>query len=102
MTTAQERLNNFEVLQETLEFILAGYIEKLRDEKACAQPDENKINALKAEYDRLDEEMHSLYHGDDATLQQALEKYAGIAKAEFEKLKAQKAAHPASARCGGL
>lgn len=78
MTTMQERLNNFEMAQETICFAQAIYTGLIYQEKRKPAPDEAKIALWDKKYNDADDELRGLRLDDDAGIQAVTEKYTVI------------------------
>jgi len=83
--TMQERLNRYEIAQETLGFMMAIRTEAIHDEKRKAVPDSLKIAQWRKEFGELDNELYSLRLHDDAAVQHVLDDYCPIVKADYER-----------------
>jgi len=83
--TMQERLNRYEIAQETLGFMMAIRTEAIHDEESKAVPDVLKISQWNREFDALDEELYGLRLHDDAAVQHVLDDYCPIVKADYER-----------------
>ena len=81
----QERLNLYEIAQETIGFMMAMRTEAIHDEKKKAQPDAAKIAQWNHEFDQLDNELYGLSLNDDAAIQRVLDEYCPIVKADYER-----------------
>ena len=81
----QERLNLYEIAQETIGFMMGMRTEAIHDEKKKAQPDAAKIAQWNQEFDQLDDELHGLRLNDDAAIQRVLDEYCPIVKADYER-----------------
>jgi len=86
--TMQERLNRYEIAQETLGFMMAIRTEAIHDEERKAVPDQLKIAEWNKEFDALDEELYALRLHDDAAVQHVLDDYCPIVKADYERRRA--------------
>lgn len=78
MTTVQERLNNFEMAQETICSAQAIYTSLFWQEKGKPSPDEAKLALWDKKYNDADDELRNLRFDDDAGIQNAIEKYTAI------------------------
>jgi len=83
--TMQERLNRYEIAQETLGFMMAILTESIHDEKRKNVPDIAKIAQWNKEFYALDDELYGLRLHDDAAVQHVLDDYCPIVKADYEK-----------------
>jgi hypothetical protein len=81
----QERLNLYEIAQETIGFMMAMRTEAIHDEKKKAAPDTAKIAQWNQEFDQLDDELYGLRLNDDAAIQRVLDEYCPTVKADFER-----------------
>lgn len=81
----QERLNLYEIAQETIGFMMAMRTEAIHDEKKKAQPDAGKIAQWNREFDQLDTELYGLRLDDDSGIQRVLDEYCPIVKADYER-----------------
>jgi hypothetical protein len=81
----QERLNLYEIAQETIGFMMAMRTEAIYDEKKKAAPDTAKIAQWNQEFDQLDNELYGLRLDDDAGIQRVLDEYCPIVKADYER-----------------
>lgn len=86
--TMQERLNRFEIAQETIGFRMAMLTSEIHEEKAKAAPDAGKIAALRAEFNAFADEQHALRPNDDAEIDRVLNEHCPIVKADFERARA--------------
>jgi len=86
--TMQERLNRYEIAQETLGFMMAIRTEAIHDEEHKATPDTLKIAQWNEEFNALDDELHGLRLHDDAAVQHVLDDYCPIVKADYERRRA--------------
>lgn len=83
--TCQERLNLYEIAQETIGFMMAMRTEAIYDEKKKAVPDSAKIAQWNQEFDQLDNALYSLRLDDVASIQRMLDEYCPIVKADYER-----------------
>ncbi len=83
--TYQERLNLYEIAQETVGFMMAMRTEAIYDEKKKEQPDAAKIAQWNKEFDKLDDELYGLRLDDDEAIQRVLNEYCPIVKADFQR-----------------
>jgi hypothetical protein len=83
--TMRERLNRYEVAQETIGFMMAMRTEAIHDEEKKAAPDGAKIAQWNKEFDELDIELYDLRLDDDAAVQRVLDEYCPIVKADYER-----------------
>jgi len=86
--TMQERLNRYEIAQETLGFMMAIRTEAIHDEKRKPTPDSSKIAQWRKEFGELDDELYGLRLHDDAAVQHVLDDYCPIVKADYERRRA--------------
>lgn len=84
-STYQERLNLYEIAQETVGFMMAMRTEAIHDEQKKEQPDTAKIAQWHKEFDKLDGELYGLRLDDDAAIQRVLDEYCPIVKADFQR-----------------
>ena len=82
--TYQERLNRFEIAQETIGFMMAMRTRSIDQEQKQAAPDTAVIDSLRAEFKKLADELYYLRLKDDATIQRVLDEYCPIVKAAYE------------------
>lgn len=83
--TVGERLNRFEIVQETIGFMMAMRTEAIHDEQQRPVPDAAKIEQWKQEFDRLDTGLDRLHLDDDAAVRRVLDEYCPVVKAEYER-----------------
>lgn len=83
--TTRDRLNRFEIAQETIGFMMAMRTEAIHDEEQKVVPDATKIAQWNAEFEWFDRELYDLRLGDDAAVQRVLDEYCPIVKAEYER-----------------
>ncbi|ENO90942.1 hypothetical protein C662_18668 [Thauera sp. 28] len=83
--TMRERLNRYEIAQETIGFMMAMRTEAIHDEAKKATPDAAKIAQWEAEFTRYDDELYGLRLHDDEAIQRVLDEYCPIVKAEYER-----------------
>jgi len=81
----QERLNLYEIAQETIGFMMAMRTEAIHDEKKKAAPDVAKIAQWQIEFCQYRDEQHGLRLHDDAAIQRVLNEYCPIVKENFER-----------------
>jgi len=86
--TMQERLNRYEIAQETLGFMMAIRTEAIHDERRKATPDSSKIAQWRKEFGELDGELYGLRLHDDDAVQHVLDDYCPIVKADYERRRA--------------
>ncbi|BEU98777.1 hypothetical protein ACDW_44830 (plasmid) [Acidovorax sp. DW039] len=86
--TYQERLNRFEIAQETIGFMMAMHTRSIDQEQKKAAPDTAVIDSLRAEFKKLADELYYLRLKDDATIQRVLDEYCPIVKAAYEQERA--------------
>jgi len=80
----QERLNLFEIAQETIGFMMAMRTEAIYEEKKKEYPNAEKIDKWNKEFYQLDTELHGLRVNDDAEIKRVLDEYCPLVKANFE------------------
>ncbi|SMB33147.1 protein of unknown function (plasmid) [Sterolibacterium denitrificans] len=83
--TTRDRLNRYEIAQETIGFMMAMRTEAIHDEEKKAVPDTAKIAQWNMEFERLDDELYGLRLHDDEAIQRVLDEYCPIVKAEYER-----------------
>jgi len=83
----QERLNLFEIAQETIGFMMAMRMEAIYEEKKKGYPDVEKIEKWESEFSKYRNEQHELSIDDDASIQKVLDEYCPIVKADFMRRK---------------
>ena len=83
--TMRERLNRYEIAQETIGFMMAMRTEAIHDEAKKATPDAAKIAQWEAEFTRYDDELYGVRLHDDEAIQRVLDEYCPIVKAEYER-----------------
>jgi hypothetical protein len=88
----QERLNRFEIAQETIGFMMAMRTAAIYDEKKKTEPDTAKIAQWEQEFNQYRDEQHNLRLKDDAAIQRVLDEYCPIVKADYERRRAAAAA----------
>jgi len=81
----QERLNLYEITQETIGFMMALRTEAISDEEQKPAPDAAKIAQWRNEFRRYRDEQHDLRLDDDAAIQRVLDEYCPIVKADYER-----------------
>ena len=81
--TYQERLNRFEIAQETIGFMMAKCTFSINQEKKKAAPDAAVIESLRSELKKFSEELYYLRLKDIATIQRVLDEYCPIVKAAY-------------------
>ena len=86
--TMRERLNRYEIAQETIGFMMAMRTEAIHDEAKKAAPDTAKIAQWEAEFTRYDDELYSLGLHDDAAINRVLAEYCPIVKADYLRARA--------------
>lgn len=86
--TTRDRLNRYEIAQETIGFMMAMRTEVIHDEEKKAAPDAVKIAQWNTEFKRLDDELYGLRLHDDEAIQRVLDEYCPIVKAEYERSRA--------------
>jgi hypothetical protein len=84
----QERLNRYEIAQETIGFMMAMRTSAIHKEAQKATPDAAKIVQWNQEFDRLDNELYGLRLDDHAAIQRVLDEYCPIVKADYERHRA--------------
>jgi len=87
--SARERLNRYEISQETIGFMMAIRTDAIWREKEKEHPDIKKIAQWNAEFDGYADELHELGLEDDVAVQRVLDEYFPIAKANFERKQAE-------------
>jgi len=80
----QERLNLFEIAQETIGFMMAMRTEAIYEEKKKESPNIEKIDRWNKEFYQLDTELYGLRINDDAEIKRVLDEYCPLVKANFE------------------
>ena len=83
--TMRERLDRFEIAQETIGFMIAIRTDAIYDEEKKANPDRGKIAQWKAEKRQFADELYELGLNDDAAIQHVLNDYCPIVKADYER-----------------
>lgn len=83
--TMRERLDRFEIAQETIGFMIAIRTEAICDEEKKANPNREKIAQWKAESRRLDDELYDLDMDDEVAIQHVLDDYCPLVKADYER-----------------
>jgi len=83
--TVQDRLNRYEIAQETLGFMMAMRTEAIHDEKQKNMPDASKIAKWREEVNQLDNELYALRLNDEEAIQRVLDNYCPVVKAEYER-----------------
>jgi len=83
--TVRERLNRYELAQETIGFMMAMRTNALYKVEKQTVPDNAEIDRLNGEISRLQDELHDLRFSDDAAIQHVLDDYCPIVKAAHEK-----------------
>jgi len=83
----QERLNLYEIAQETIGFMMAMRSDAIYKEKKKPNPDVFKIAQLDKEFDLLNDELHDLKIEDDEKIKRVLDEYCPIVKADFQRHK---------------
>jgi len=86
-TTFQERLNLYEIAQETIGFMMAIRTERIFVEKNKSNPDAKKIAQWENEFYHYRDEQHRLSFDDDITIKRVLDEYCPIVKANFNGVK---------------
>jgi len=86
--TMRERLNRYEIAQETIGFMMAMRTEAICDEEKKAAPDAARIHQWRAEFNRLADEQDDLRLDDDDAIGQVLDEYCPIVKADYERARA--------------
>jgi len=86
--TVQERLNRYEIAQETLGFMMAMRTGAIWREKEKDNPDFEKIAQWDKEFDALEDELYNLRLHDEAAIKHVLDDYCPIVKADYERRKA--------------
>ena len=87
--TMRERLDRFEIAQETIGFMIAIRTDAIYDEEKKANPDRGKIAQWKAEKRQFADELYELGLNDDAAIQHVLDDYCPIVKADYEQSRAK-------------
>ncbi|MEN9561757.1 MAG: hypothetical protein RIR73_1 [Chloroflexota bacterium] len=82
--TYQERLNRFEIAQETIGFLMAIRTRYIAQEEKKNKPDASLIEGWRIEFRGFFDELHSLDLKDDAKIQHVLDEYCPIVKAAYE------------------
>jgi len=83
--TMQERLNRYEIAQETIGFMTAILLDAIYREESKAVPDTLKIAQWRKEFEELDDELYDLRLHDDVAIQHVLDDYCPIVKADYER-----------------
>jgi len=89
--TVNERLNRYEIAQETIGFMMAMRSSALSSEQKKEAPDFEKIAKWDAELDAFALELHALEFDDDKTIQHVLDEYCPVVKANFERMRSEQA-----------
>jgi len=89
--TINERLNRYEIAQETIGFMMAMRSSALWSEQKKETPDFEKIAKWDAELDAFALELHALEFDDDKTIQHVLDEYCPIVKSNCERMRAEQA-----------
>ncbi|MCL2716525.1 MAG: hypothetical protein FWD68_18660 [Alphaproteobacteria bacterium] len=87
--TMRDRLNRYEIAQETIGFMMAMRTEAIDQEEKRATPDMAKIAQWQAEFNQLADELDDLRFDDDAEIQRVFKEYCPIVKADFERARAE-------------
>jgi len=82
--TMQERLNRYEIAQETIGFMMAMRTSALYKAEKDVVPDVVEIERLNAEIGKLQDELHDLRFSDDVAIQHVLDDYCPIVKMAHE------------------
>lgn len=82
--TMRERLNRYELAQETIGFMMAACSADIFEEEKKAASDAMKIAHWQHEFNRLAAEQDDLRLNDDAAIQHVLDVYCPRVKARFE------------------
>lgn len=83
--TVQDQLNDYEIAQETIGFMMGIRTEAIYQEKGKAQPDVAKIAQLEAEFIQLNNELDDLRLDDRRGIQRVLDEYCPIVKDYYER-----------------
>lgn len=83
--TFRDRLNRFEVAQETIGFMMAMRTKAIHNEEQKAIPNAEKIAQWNKEFAQLSDELYDLRLDDDAAIQHVLDEYCPIVKAAYER-----------------
>jgi len=86
--TVREKLNRYELAQETIGFMMAMRTNALYKAEKQTVPDAMEIEKLNGEVGKLQDELHDLRFSDDVAIQHVLDDYCPIAKAAHEKRRA--------------
>ena len=86
--TMRERLNRYEIAQETIGFMMATRSAAIHEAETAAVPDVQRIATLERELRDLGWEQDDLRLDDDAAIQRVIDVYGPIVKANFERLRA--------------
>jgi len=84
--TVRERLNRYEVAQETIGFMIALRTSELYKVENQAAPDNAEIEMLNGEISRLQDELYDLSSSDNVAIQHVLDDYGPILKAAHKKM----------------